>query len=85
MGVARRCLLAETRRASPTDRFPVEPPSEMVTLFLLQDTRPHASACMARRGPQSAPCLAGPAGEPSTECFPGVSLPAFDYPMRSPK
>jgi len=36
--------LAETHRASPTDRFPMEPPSEMVTLFLRQDTRPHSNS-----------------------------------------
>ena len=37
-GSAQQWLSAETQRASPPDCFPVEPPSEMVTLFLRQDT-----------------------------------------------
>ncbi|MYC82819.1 MAG: glycoside hydrolase family 97 protein [Acidobacteria bacterium] len=36
---AQRRQIAESQRTYPGDRLPVEPPSEMVTLFLLQDTR----------------------------------------------
>ncbi len=43
---------AETQRDSQTDRFSVEPPSEMVTLFLKQDTSPVHDADSDRR-----PCL----------------------------
>ena len=40
-GEAERFLFAQTQRVSRTDPFPVKPPSEMVILFLRQDTKAH--------------------------------------------